>query len=316
MPLYSCLMLTSKSATDAYQGMRAGFVGLDTSHPPRYAGILRTLGVELSAVFDCGLTRGSSAAKRFTQEYGVKRLARSALDVAADCDLVFVNSADWNAKPRLVSELTEAGVSVFVDKPLGSGNQAWRRYAQIHRNGARVSGGSALQWLPAEGQHDAVEGYFLSSGHVYDYGIHAVALAIAHLGSDIAEITRSRMTKRRLQFSASWTSGKRATILVDFTGPHGSFGGWTRATPNAEPSPVTIDTNRLQRHQLEECLPYLFCAQSVRWSVSELCMPERVIHAAIASARSQRAIAVRTHRPSPFDSTDFVAQYRASVGTS
>ncbi|WP_345526312.1 hypothetical protein [Nocardioides endophyticus] len=228
--------------------------------------------------------------------------------------MVFVNSADWTVKAPAARTLAEAGAAVFVDKPLGGGHGDWQIYEGLVAAGARISGGSALQWIHRPAATDARGGRFAVHGDVVDYGVHAAALALACLGTGVERVSAIRGEVGALVFDAFWSEGVRARVEVHPGGP-GGYDAWleTRASPG-EFTPVDIDLSTLTRDHLEQALPYLLADGSPRWTIHDLLLPERMIAAAQRSAQRGSSVDLSEQEPVQFDTASFIRRYRKAVG--
>jgi hypothetical protein len=293
-------------------GIRVGFAGVDTSHPAAYAKLLRQWGCDLIAVYDPGLIHGPDAGARFAAEHGIPHVASSLAQLTLSCDVVFVNSADWTWKAPAARTIAASGVAVFVDKPLGGGHDDWQTYDELFAAGARITGGSALQWIP-QPVTEATGGQFTVQGDVVDYGVHAAALALACLGTNIERVSADQGRSEGLFFDAFWSDARLARIEIRPGSPGGYSAQLKMPASPTELIPLEIDLAMLTQRHLEQTLPHLLAGSAPRWTIQDLVLPERMIAAAKLSAQTGHSVNLSDSIPIQFDTASFIHRYRNAV---
>lgn len=198
--------------------IRVGFVGVDTSHAPTFAGILHDPshpfhipGAKVVAAFPGGspdMPISSSRVGGFTAELRDRHRVRivAAPEDAADlADVVFILSSDGRVHPALFNAVAGRGKPVFIDKPFAvstadadamlrtadaSGTtflacSAFRyadglvdALASVRAGGERVTGCTIRFWLQIQP----------TQGRYFWYGIHAAEMLVAALGPGIADV--------------------------------------------------------------------------------------------------------------------------------
>lgn len=196
--------------------IRIGMIGLDTSHVVRFAEMLNhadhahhvpgaqvALGCpESSEDYEPSASRVEQFTASLRDEHGVK-IVDTPESVAEQADLVFITSVDGRKHRSLLERTVEAGKPTFIDKPLClDTGEAERIFETAAAHEVPVMSTSALRYagplmaaledendesiraLDVHGpmDHDPVQrGWFW-------YGIHQVEVAIATLGTGVAEV--------------------------------------------------------------------------------------------------------------------------------
>ena len=97
---------------------RIGTVNIDTSHAPSFAEILlKGDTARYTAIYNDGF-RTDEEVNNFMERFGVKERYTDLAEMAKNVDIAFIQSCNWDRHIELSMPFIEAGVPVFIDKPL------------------------------------------------------------------------------------------------------------------------------------------------------------------------------------------------------
>lgn len=172
--------------------IETGMLGLDTSHPEKFASVLNDRDdTTVGAVWDSGDRRNDTYIDEFCTEHDATRYddARAMIDAV---DAVMVLTVDWCTHRPLAVPFLEAGVPTMIDKPLaGSVSDVDAIAAAAKRGDAPLYGGSAVPFHPAVSALPETnpETLFCSGyGDPFYYGVHLIDAARSVLGVDWTRI--------------------------------------------------------------------------------------------------------------------------------
>lgn len=242
--------------------LRIGLVDLDTSHPGSFVPLLRELGHEVTAVFDSGTIYPAGYAVDFAREHGIEAVCDTLEALVDRVDAVFIHSCDWELHVRHAETCVAAGVAVFVDKPMAGSVQDLRRMTDWAREGAILTGGSALRYcrevrawreraIPAS---DWVYGLVGCAVDEFNYGIHAYTLLHGLLGPGIDSV-RHLGERGQQQIELTWKDGRTGLISIGKTGGYLPF--YATLVTQKQVEHWQVDNTLLYRALLEAVLPYL-----------------------------------------------------------
>ena len=127
--LFSLLVASSAFAQNDLKPLRAGIVGLDTSHVPAFTKLFNKgetegelAGIKVTAGYTGGTDMPASATRKekFTQalrDMGVE-IVPTIPELLAKVDVVLLESVDGRIHLQEAREIFKAGKPVFIDKPL------------------------------------------------------------------------------------------------------------------------------------------------------------------------------------------------------
>ena len=204
----------------------------------------------------------------WTEDRGeAEHVARAALiphvvaspeEVIGAVDGVIISTDDGTDHTRRVRPFVEAGLPVFVDKPLATTRTELAQFAAWKRAGARFLSSSGLRYAPELSALQGRPWRWLTATTIKTwerYGIHALEPLIALLGSGletVSLITRDGFSLATL----THRSGTPLTIAVLPDAP-GSF-GVIHAYGNEDHTTITLkDTYTAFRNQLVAAIEWM-----------------------------------------------------------
>ena len=126
--------------------IRVGTVNIDTSHPIAFAELFLKDGrARYTAVYNDGF-RTDEEVKNFMDKFGVENRYYDLSEMAKNIDVVFIQSCNWDRHIELMMPFVEAGVPVFVDKPLVGSIDDCKAVEKLVENGAVIIGSSAMRY--------------------------------------------------------------------------------------------------------------------------------------------------------------------------
>ena len=250
----------SKPATDA-KVLRAGIIGLDTSHAPAFAGVLNgskatgeLAGVQVVAAFPGGSPDVPASADRV--EGFTKKLAEMGVQIVPSIDallekvdVVLLESVDGRPHLEQVIPVFKAGKPVFIDKPVaGSLADAVAIFELAKKHNVPCFSSSSLRFSPGIiGMRDdrrvgevigcEARGPCSLEPHHPDlfwYGIHGVETLFTIMGTGCVEVTRTH-TDGTDFVVGRWDDGRIGTYRGLRAGSHG-YGATVYGTKGIAPS--------------------------------------------------------------------------------
>lgn len=227
--------------------IEVGVLGLDTSHPEKFAAILEDVeGATVSAAWDSGDVRDDAYAESFCAEheatwYDDPHAMTDAVDAA------MVLTVDWSSHRELAVPFLEAGVPTLIDKPLaGSVADVDRIEAAAKRRDTALYGGSAVPFHPSiaalrETNPDTLfcSGY----GDAFYYGVHLIDTVRAVIDADWARI--EPLDSDGQVAAVHFVDGSTVTFDFDGSETDGTFAflsvGDTTDTVKIESTPDELD---------------------------------------------------------------------------
>ncbi len=217
--------------------LRAGMIGLDTSHVTAFTGILHNpknsaLGVRVVAAYPGGsddLPDSKNRLEGFTKtmrdKFGVK-IVMSIEQLLEEVDVVFLESVDGRPHLNQVIPVLKAGKLVFIDKPIaGSLADCLRIFELSKKHKTPVFSSSSLRFSPGiiGMRKDAKVGQVLGCDafgpcptephhpDLFWYGIHGVETLFTIMGTGCEQVTRTT-TKGTDVVVGTWKDGRIGTF--------------------------------------------------------------------------------------------------------
>lgn len=174
---------------------RIGTVNIDTSHAPSFAEILlQGDTARYTAIYNDGF-RTDEEVNAFMEKFGVKERYTDLAEMAKNVDIAFIQSCNWDRHIELSAPFIEAGVPVFIDKPLVGNLKDCKVLEQLAAEGKVILGTSAMRYtyerdsffaVPEEQRGKILHVSTTVGVDEFNYAIHAVESILGFLKGDIA----------------------------------------------------------------------------------------------------------------------------------
>lgn len=303
------------------KSLRIGLVDLDTSHPGSFVPLIRSLGHEVTAVFDSGTVYPPGYADTFAREHRIDAACRSIEELTDRVDAVFIHSCNWDLHVRHAESFVEAGKAVFLDKPMAGNSGDLRKMIDWAKRGAVITGGSALRYCSEVSEwrerkiaaEDWVYGLIGCAVDEFNYGVHAYAMLHGMLGPGI-ESVRDLGGKVQRQIELTWKDGRRGVVSIGKTAGYLPF--YATIVTQKQVEHIQVDNGRLYQALLETVLPYLAGEAPAPLPFDELAEAEMAAIAAKLSADRGGAPIRLEEIPSDFagyDGAAFSKYYKSLI---
>ena len=174
---------------------RIGTVNIDTSHAPSFAEILlQGDTARYTAIYNDGF-RTDEEVNAFMTKFGVKERYTDLAEMAKNVDIAFIQSCNWDRHIELSTPFIEAGVPVFIDKPLVGNLKDCKVLEQLAAEGKVILGTSAMRYtyerdsffaVPEEQRGKILHVSTTVGVDEFNYAIHSVESILGFLKGDIA----------------------------------------------------------------------------------------------------------------------------------
>jgi hypothetical protein len=231
------LLLVPAAAQETPKLLRAGIIGLDTSHVPAFTKLFNgskadgdLAGIKVVVGYPGGTDMPASATRveKFTQnlrDMGVE-IVDTIPKLLEKVDVVFLESVDGRIHLKEAREVFKAGKPVFIDKPL-AGNLpeaiAIVELAKKHKvpffSSSSIRFGEGIQGLVNNQETGPVLGaatwgscsYQEGTPDMYFYGIHGIEGLFTLMGPGCETVSRTK-TKNNDQVTGVWKDGRIGTF--------------------------------------------------------------------------------------------------------
>lgn len=227
--------------------IEVGVLGLDTSHPEKFASILGDRGdATVAAVWDSGAVRDDTYVDSFCDDHDATRYDDPDA-MADDVDAAMVLTVDWSSHRSLAVPFLEAGVPTMIDKPLAGSTDDVEAIANAaERGGAPLFGGSAVPFHPAIaelGELDAETVFCSGFGDPFYYGAHLIDTVRVLIDADWSSI--EPIDSEGQVAAVRFEDGSTVTFDFDGSETDGTFAflsvGERTDTVTIESTPAELD---------------------------------------------------------------------------
>ena len=236
-PLFAALLLAmTVSGQDAPKALRAGIVGLDTSHVPAFTKLFNKgetegelAGIKVTTGYTGGTDMPASKDRKekFTQqlrEMGVE-IVPTIPELLAKVDVVLLESVDGRIHLQEAREIFKAGKPVFIDKPVaGTLAEAIAIFELAKKSNVKVWSSSssrfgadliAMKNNPEIGDILSVTtwgpcSYQSGTPDLFFYAIHGIESLFALMGTGCETVSRSKGPVTD-QVTGVWKDGRVGT---------------------------------------------------------------------------------------------------------
>ena len=233
--LFSLLLTLSFVGAAAAKEIRIGLIGLDTSHviaftkiinDPKATGPLAK--AKVTAAFRGGSWDVSSSSGRIdkfteqlTKDYGLK-LYPTIAELCKNVDAVMLESVDGRPKVRQIIPVLDAGLPVFIDKPMaGSLADAIFIFDYAKKKGVPIFSSSSLRYgkttqaarAGALGKITHCETFSPCSLEVHHpdlfwYGVHGCESLFTVMGTGCQTVERRTTDDGKIEVVGKWAGGR------------------------------------------------------------------------------------------------------------
>lgn len=169
--------------------LRIGTVNIDTSHAPSFAEIfLKGDKARYTAIYNDGF-RTDTDVENFIKKFGLEKRYYDLSEMAKNIDIAFIQSCDWDRHIEFAKPFVDAGVPVFIDKPLVGNLKDIKTIEKWAAEGKVILGTSAMRYTY---EHDnffsqaKTEDIISITATVgvdeFNYAIHAVEEIMGFMG--------------------------------------------------------------------------------------------------------------------------------------
>lgn len=262
--------------------IRIGIIGTDTSHVPAFTKMLNDAsgkdyipGARVVAAYKGGskdLKESYERVDKFADEIRTKYGVELVPDIATLCskvDAVLIESVDGRPHLEQARQVIAAKKPFFIDKPLAATLEDAREIARLAKDaGIPWFTSSSLRWNEVTANmsgRDAQAVTVWGPGpehptHQLDmswYGIHAVEMLYAMMGTGCQEVTRTT-GKDSDVVAGRWKDGRIGTVIT--LRPYGPFGAMVVKNQKVATSPPDFKTGYQQL--VREIVKFLETKQS------------------------------------------------------
>lgn len=174
---------------------RIGTVNIDTSHAPSFAEILLQGDVaRYTAIYNDGF-RTDEEVNAFMEKFGVTERYTDLAEMAKNVDIAFIQSCNWDRHIELSMPFIEAGVPVFIDKPLVGNLKDCKTLEKLAEEGKVILGTSAMRYtyerdsffaVPDEQRGNIIHVSTMVGVDEFNYAIHSIESILGFLKGDSA----------------------------------------------------------------------------------------------------------------------------------
>ena len=192
-------------------------------------------------------------------------------EMARQVDCAMLHGCNWDFHAAKALPFLERDKSVFIDKPLAGNAADLATIAQWASQGRRVAGGSSLlycqeakEWRDTRSESKGIlQTVFCGCGvDLFNYGIHAYALASALAGAPVTSVRHVGSSGRQASIELVHADGMRSRLQV---GPSEAWlPFYATVVTTRQVSHFTVDTGHIYASALDATLPFLDRRTEVR----------------------------------------------------
>lgn len=174
---------------------RIGTVNIDTSHAPSFAEILlKGETARYTAIYNDGF-RTDEEVDNFIKKYGLEKRYTDLNEMAKNIDIAFIQSCNWDRHIELATPFIEAGVPVFIDKPIVGSLKDCKAIEALANSGKVILGTSAMRYtyerdsffaVPDDQRGKIIHVSTMVGVDDFNYAIHSVESILGFMKNDVA----------------------------------------------------------------------------------------------------------------------------------
>ena len=304
---------------------RIGTVNIDTSHAPSFAELfLKGDTARYTAVYNDGF-RTDEEVNAFIQRFGLDKRYYSLEEMAKNVDLAFIQGCNWDRHIECAAPFINAGVPVFIDKPIVGNVKDIRTLEELEKKGAKIIGTSALRYtyehdsffaVPDADRGDILHITTMVGVNDFDYAIHSIESIMGFMRGISPKSVRYIGTA-----TVSGTPCDSYYILFANSSSacyHICLKGWQPSTALVMTTKTShaykIDTSKVYEAMLKQVCAYLEGRENLMVSASAMCDSIRILLAGKKSKKNggtAELISNLTDDDEGYDGAQFEKEYEA-----
>ena len=305
---------------------RIGTVNIDTSHAPSFAEILLK-GDEgrYTAIYNDAF-RTDAEVQAFIENFKLEKRYDDLGEMAKNIDIAFIQSCNWDNHLKQSMPFIEAGVPVFIDKPLAGNLADVKEFERLDAEGKVILGTSAMRYtyehesffaIPEEERGSIIHISVMVGVDEFNYAIHAVESILGFLG-DVRPISTRYLGTNTVgdvpcdSYYVIFENGVSACY-------HICKKGWQPSTALVMTSKTSfaykIDSNKVYEAMLKQVCAYMAGRENKLATVTQMTDSIKLMLAgkkSMANGGTVENIADLTESDPSFDGTAFEEFYAAS----
>ncbi len=307
--------------------IKIGCVNIDTSHPMGFAeSMQKSNRAKYFAVYNDSF-RDEKEVEGFAERFGVENICKTLEEMAALCDIVFIQGCNWDDHLRCALPFIEKNIPVFIDKPIVGNLKDCERVMGYVKDGAIILGASAARYAyelqeflakPLEERGDIISVQISCGVDDFNYGCHTVEAIGALLGEGAKSVKYiGKCGEGSVYTESSFVNFNNGTgaIFTTATGHWLPFDVLIFTTKNV--FPIRMDSSKLYDALIDQVCNYMENKENILASTKA--MVESVkISLCMAASREQDgkeiAISELTRDMPSFDGAAFCKKYGDAAG--
>ena len=304
---------------------RIGTVNIDTSHAPSFAEILlKEDRAHYTAIYNDAF-RTDDEVNTFIERFGLEKRSYSLDEMAKNIDIAFIQGCDWDRHIELIIPFINAGVPVFIDKPLVGNMKDVKIIEKLVEDGATILGTSALRYtyehdsffaVPDVDRGDIVHVTTMVGVDEFNYAIHSIESIMGFLRDTSPKSVRFIGTAKVGEtpcdsYYVTFENGASACY-------HICLKGWQPSTALVMTTKTSyaykIDTNKVYEAMLKHVCNWLEGKENGLVSTDKLCESVKLMLAGKKSKKNggtEELISELTENDEGFDGAQFEIEYAA-----
>lgn len=305
---------------------RIGTVNIDTSHAPSFAEILLK-GDEgrYTAIYNDAF-RTDAEVQAFIENFKLEKRYDDLGEMAKNIDIAFIQSCNWDNHLNQAMPFIEAGVPVFIDKPLAGNLADVKEFERLDAEGKVILGTSAMRYtyehesffaIPEEERGNIIHISVMVGVDEFNYAIHAVESIMGFIG-DVRPVSTRYLGTNTVgdvpcdSYYVLFENGVSACY-------HICKKGWQPSTALVMTSKTSfaykIDSNKVYEAMLKQVCAYMAGRENKLATVTQMTDSIKLMLAgkkSMANGGTVENIADLTESDPSFDGTAFEEFYAAS----
>ncbi|PKM63142.1 MAG: hypothetical protein CVU97_01950 [Firmicutes bacterium HGW-Firmicutes-21] len=304
---------------------RIGSVNIDTSHAPSFADILlKGDTARYTAVYNDAF-RTDEEVNAFIERFALEKRYHSLDEMAENVDIAFIQGCNWDRHIECATPFINAGVPVFIDKPLVGNIKDISTIEQLEEDGATILGTSALRYtyehdsfftVPDADRGEILHITTMVGVNDFDYAIHSIESIMGFMRDTAPKSVRFIGTATVNDtpcdsYYVRFENGASACY-------HICLKGWQPSTALVMTTKTShaykIDTSKVYEAMLKQVCNYLEGKENLLVSAKKMCDSIRILIAGKKSKKNggtEELISALSESDEGFDGAQFEKEYAA-----